>query len=134
MVPAVNTTIAHTPKHKQGPTAIECGVLVSRVTCTDRPRDALSDASSPSTTTRRVRTELAACATSPTFGVAYQAAGMQQPEAHIIRQVVAAAGSGEAGGEVGGEGSGTGHGKRQEAAAARVVSLEFCCSWSVDLK
>lgn len=131
----------------QGPEAIECGLLVSRVWRThparcpvgsSQPAAGQSGASAagggPGYASGRVRVELAAAHTSQTFGVAYQAAGMQRPEAIILRQKQQrqqlrqqVEGDDEAVVEVEWH---EGHAACQHA-EAQIACFEFCCGWDM---
>ena len=115
-----------------GRPAVECGVLAARVTRTGQRRrrrqqgqqdhQQQGQQGQQQQQRRRVRVELAACATSQTFGVGYQAAGMARPEALILRR-----GNGSGGG------SGASAGVAAAAAATShphpLIEFEFCCIW-----
>jgi hypothetical protein len=109
--------------------AVECGLLALRVSLARAPPAANGGSASTAGGSsggkdipaagggggpRRVRVELAAAATAPSFGVAYQGPGMAAPEATMLRR------PGHAGGARDGCGGGL---------APGVTALEFCCAW-----
>jgi hypothetical protein len=135
------------PSLKQGGDAIECGLLAVRVSLTPARGCRSSgpggggcggggcsggggggSVGAAVAGRGRVRAELAACTTAPSFGVAYQAPGMAQPEAVILRQ----AARGAPGGRPSGEAEGPGAAARDGGGGGGgplVAALEFCCRW-----
>lgn len=150
-----NTSRAPQPPKRQGPEPIECGVLAARVARSDAPAAAAAvraaaaagagGAGAPPGRAARVRVELAAAHTSPSFGIAYQAPGMAAPEAIVLRLPGGGGGGGaepnepqsRADGGCGADGDGSGSGGEEWSDArprleAGVAPFEFCCSWGLE--